>query len=311
MKGLFVINPNAGMRMFQQGAHEVAKHLLQNGTINYCSILYTRKGGDAFEITSGLKPGEWDFVLAAGGDGTVNEVVNGLATSNCGIPLLILGAGTTNDFITAVGIGRTPATLERLIKDFCVKEADIGVCNGHYFLNSCSGGVISNIAHSISPEQKAQFGILAYYSAGLSEIVEGNFKTAKIRITTPEETFDEEVFLLVIANSCQAGGFQNVAPKSRLNDGLLDVVLIKDVGAFDILPLIGMIQTGQHLNDKHIRFFQTNELRAELLDGDREFKLDYDGEFAGDMPLNVSVSDRKLKLIVPRRSLKVRRLFGS
>ena len=69
MKGLFVINPNAGMRMFQQGAHEVAKHLLQNGTIDYCSILYTRKGGDAFEITSSLKPGEWDFVLAAGGDG--------------------------------------------------------------------------------------------------------------------------------------------------------------------------------------------------------------------------------------------------
>ncbi len=311
MKGLFIINPNAGMRIFQSGAHDVAKHLAAAGLLTDWRFVYTQKGGDAFDATSKLSPGEYDFVLTAGGDGTINETVNGLVTSDCGIPMLPLGAGTTNDFVTALGIGRTPATIEGLIKEYCVKDVDVGVCNGHYFINVTSGGVISAIAHSIPAEQKAQFGILAYYSVGLKELGEGNLPTSRIRFKTPEETFEESVFLLVVANSCQAGGFQNIAPRSKLDDGLFDVCIVRTLGHFDVLPIISLMQAGQHTNDKRIRYFQTSAISAELVDGDGPFMLDYDGESAGPMPLDVRMSDRKLKLIVPGRSLKVKKLFGS
>ncbi|MCR5694331.1 MAG: diacylglycerol kinase family lipid kinase [Clostridia bacterium] len=311
MKALFIVNPNAGLRVFQNIAYDVARHLLQSGDLDVCQFLYTKKGGDAFEATAGLKPGEWDFVLAAGGDGTVNEVVNGLMTSDCGIPLLVLPAGTTNDFATALGIGRSSLALEKLVKSFCVKDVDVGVCNGRYFLNSASGGVISNIAHNIPPEQKAQFGILAYYSAGLKEFGDGNFTTSRLRITTKEETFEEDVFLLVIANSFQAGGFQNLAPAAKLDDGLMDVFVVRNVGPFDVIPLVSMIQTGQHVKDeKHFKCIKTDGMHVELL-GDGLFSLDCDGESLGKMPMDFKVSEKKLKLLVPANSPKTKKLFSS
>ena len=311
LKALFIINPNSGMRIIQVQALEMAKHLIKKRILESCNIISTQKGGDAFEITSKLHPGDWDFVLAAGGDGTINEVVSGLVTSDCGIPLLILGAGTTNDFATAVGIGKTAMTLEKLVKDFCVKDVDVGECNGHYFLNVVVGGTISNIAHSIPADQKAQFGILAYYFAGLKELGDGSFKNTKLRLTVNGETFDEDVFLLVVANSCQAGGFGSVAPKAKLDDGLFDVLVIKGIEKVDVIPLYSLIQSGKHLDSKYCRFFQTKAVHAELLEEGTGFQLDYDGERAGNMPLDIAVSDRKLKLIVPKRSAKTRKLFGA
>ncbi len=310
-RALFLINPNAGQRTFQANALNLVGNLLKKRFLSNCNVFYTQKGGDAFEITSKLRPDDYDFVLAAGGDGTINEVVSGLVTSDCRIPLLILGAGTTNDFATAVGIGKTPKTLEKLVRDFCVKDVDVGVCNGHPFLNVAAGGVISNIAHTIPASQKARFGILAYYFTGLKELGDDkNYRNTRIRFTVGGETFEENVFIVIVANSCQTGGFGKVAPRAKLDDGLLEVIIFHDIGKADVLPLYGMLQSGKHIDSKYVHYFQTNALRAELIDKDTGFMLDYDGESAGDMPLDIGVSDKKLRLIVPKKSLKTQRLFN-
>ncbi|MCR5056241.1 MAG: diacylglycerol kinase family lipid kinase [Clostridia bacterium] len=310
-RALFLINPNAGQRTFQANALNLAKRLLQKHLLFSCNIIYTQKGGDAFEVTSKLKPGEYDFLLAAGGDGTINEVVSGLVTSDCKIPLLILGAGTTNDFATAVGIGKDPMTLERLVKDFCVRDVDVGVLNGHPFLNVAAGGVISNIAHTIPASQKARFGILAYYFTGLKELGDDkNYRNTRIRFTINGETFEEGVFIMIVANSCQTGGFGKVAPGAKLDDGLLEVVIFKDIKKNDVLPLYSLLQSGKHIDSRYVRYLQTDAIHAELIDTDTGFMLDYDGEYAGNMPLDITVSDRKLKLIVPKNSLKTKRLFA-
>lgn len=312
MKALFIINPNAGLRNRQIRTHGLAKRLFKKRKLEKCEIVYTQKGGDAFAITSGLAPGEWDFVLAAGGDGTMNEVVSGLVTSDCGIPLLMLGAGTTNDFVTALGIGGSVSRLEKLVNDFCVRDVDIGICNGNYFLNVASGGIIPSIAHSIPADEKAHFGILAYYFAGLGKLVKGNFKTTKLYFTTRDETFEEDVFMLVISNSRRTGGFGRVSPKAKLDDGKFDVCIMRGIKRKDMIPLYLKIRTGRHIYDKRlIRYFQTDMIKVEQREGVDSFNLDYDGENAGGMPLDISLADRKLKLIVPGKSSKTKKLFGS
>ena len=309
VKGLYIINPNSGMRFLQGNAHTMARNMLKNGKLDECRFVYTRKGGDGFAAAASLKPGEFDFVLAAGGDGTVSEVVNGLMTSGCGIPLLILGAGTTNDFSSALGLGTGPLVLERLATDYYVREVDVGICNGRYFTNVTSGGMLSDIAHSTSPELKSVYGKMAYYAEGMRELGSLKLTSTRLRYISDKETIEEDTFLFAVVNSCQSGGFNRIAPLAKLDDGKIDVCIIKTIAPTDVIPLFNNIQMGMHPNDRNVRYFQTKKLRIELCNEADSFTVDCDGENAGSMPLEISVAPEKLKLIVPKQSAKAKKLF--
>ncbi|MBR5006462.1 MAG: diacylglycerol kinase family lipid kinase [Clostridia bacterium] len=309
MKGLYIVNPNSGMRILQVNAHTMARNMLRNGKLTECRFVYTQKGGDGFDAAAALKPGEYDFVLAAGGDGTVSEVVNGLMTSGCGIPLLILGAGTTNDFSTVLDLGTGPLTLERLATDYYVREVDVGICNGRYFTNVTAGGMLTAIAHSTSPELKSVYGKMAYYAEGMREL--GSFKltSTRLRYISDKETIEEDTFLFAVANSTQSGGFSRIAPLAKLDDGKIDVCILKPFVPAEMIPLFNKIQTGMHPTDRNVKYFQTKKLRIELCNEEDSVAVDCDGENAGSMPLEISVAPEKLKLIVPRHSTKAKKLF--
>lgn len=309
MKSLFIVNPTAGIKVLQNNVHVLSRLLLQQGVVTENDIFYTQKSGDAMKRAASLKKGEYDFVVAVGGDGTVSEVVNGIVDSKSEIPMTILGAGTTNDFVNALGMQSTPGAMLKVIKDFRVEDVDVGEMNGHYFMNVASGGMISEIAHKITNEQKSALGKLAYYVEGVKEVSNlKNLKTAKLRYEWDEGAFDEETFLLVVCNSCQSGGFTKIAPYAKLNDGLLDVCIIRKINADDVIPLFNKIQAGNHPNDPRTNYFTTSKLRVTKINEKDHFSLDRDGEDAGDMPMEVCIHKGLIKMIVPKNT-KTNKLF--
>ena len=163
MRGLFIINPSSGKQTNQGKALQAMHELLKDQVIEEAVVFYTRGKGDARKQAYEAKREEYDFVVAVGGDGTVNEVVSGLHLRGSGIPLAIFPSGTSNDFARSVGISPTVYCLYHLIKDCHAVAADIGRFNDRdYFLNVTAGGILSDVAHSVSVEAKTLFGKTAY-----------------------------------------------------------------------------------------------------------------------------------------------------
>lgn len=309
MRSLFIVNPEAGIKVLQKNVHTLSRLLLQTKTVSENTVFYTQKKDDAYEKAKSLKKNEFDFVVAVGGDGTVNEVVRGIVEGGSEIPLTILGAGTTNDFVNALGMGSGANAMLKIIRDFNVRDVDVGNMNGHLFINVASGGLISEIAHRITNEQKSAIGNLAYYVEGAKELTNiKKLKTARLHYVWDEGEFDEDTFLLIVCNSCQSGGFQKIAPLAKLDDGLLDVCIIKKIGGMDIVPVFNKIQSGAHINDPRVTYFKTRSLFVTKVNENEHFSLDYDGEDGGDMPMRVSSGMQKIKMIVPKTG-KAKRLF--
>jgi diacylglycerol kinase (ATP) len=149
-----IINPSAGRQFFQRNVARIIEKLSREKVLREVATVYTHGAGDAYEAASRLRPGEVDFVLAVGGDGTVNEVVNGLIHSGAQIPLSILPAGTVNDFAYAMKLPRDVAPYCSMIKDFRTVPIDVGKAGDQYFLNVAAGGMLTDVAYKVPSESK-------------------------------------------------------------------------------------------------------------------------------------------------------------
>lgn len=307
MKGLAIINPSSGKQIVQRNALDAINLMLTKGVADEIHLFYTQKKHDGKNRAAAITPGEYDFVMAVGGDGTVNEVVNGLVIGGSKTPLVIVGAGTTNDYATAMGIPKKPTHICEMVKNMNTVMSDVGKMNDEYFLNVAAGGILSEVAHNVSPDLKTSFGKLAYYVAGLKDL------TALKLDTTPLEfqldngvTFTEDVFCFVIANTCSVGGFAKITPKAKINDGKLDLCILKKVEPLDILPLVLKIQTGTHVDSPLVSYYQSSSIRVTPASGEADnFPVDYDGENGGTLPVCVSTCNQAVRLVVPNENLRL------
>ena len=131
-------------------------------------LLFTHKEGDGIKFSENYS-GE-DFIICSGGDGTVNEVVNGIYLSKRDTPLAILQSGTVNDFANAQGLPTNPLKFYKMIKNFNIKTIDIGLAGDRAFINVAAGGMLTEIAYTVPAEKKASLGDMAYYLEGVREL---------------------------------------------------------------------------------------------------------------------------------------------
>ena len=300
MRGLFIINPSSGKQTNQARALQAMHELLNDQIIKQATVFYTRGKEDAKTKAYEAKREDYDFVVAAGGDGTVNEVVSGLHMSGSGLPLAILPSGTTNDFATSVGIAPTVHCLYQLIKNFNVVAADIGRFNDKdYFLNVTAGGILSDVAHSVSVEAKTLFGKTAYVAEAVKKVSENHFKTTPLlfEMDGDREVFD--VFFFILANSKSVGGFPKICIDAKINDGYMDLCVVKNVDLLTELPVLTQIQAGTHIHNKLVEYRQVRDLKIFPTEESGEFHLDCDGEYAGELPLHAEVLQGGINLLLP------------
>lgn len=230
-------------------------------------------------------------VIVAGGDGTINVCVNAMITNNIELPLSIFPVGTANDFAYYFDI---PLDINGMV-DVAMGEhysfADVGVCNGKYYVNVAALGRLVDVSQKTDPNLKNTLGVLAYYIKGVSEIKD--LKPIPIKLTTDEKVYEENMFFMVVMNGVSAGGFNNISPDSDINDGRLDVVLFREMPIIELGTLIGKVKQGTHIEHKKVLSFQTDHL---IIESPENVPTDVDGEHGQKLPLEFSVLHNKLRI---------------
>lgn len=301
MRGLFIINPSSGRQNFKDKIKDIAGRLVLDQICNTIDVFYTKKQDDALHRAAALKPGEYDFVVAVGGDGTLNEVINGVVISESSTPVAVISAGTVNDFANYLKLPQTAQEFCEMIRDFQLKDVDVGKVNEKYFINVVAAGLLSDTGFKVSKDKKAVMGKLAYYLEGAADLPKQFGKTWKMRFTTEEKTLEEEVMLFMVANSQSVGGFHEIAPMASVSDGLFDAVIIKKTDIFQVLPLMLAILQGDHVKHPSIEYIQTKRLRIENLSAE-EINVDYDGEqLMEGFPVDIEIIPKAVRMVVPRK----------
>ncbi|MBR0381182.1 MAG: diacylglycerol kinase family lipid kinase [Eubacterium sp.] len=300
-KGLFIVNPSSGRQNFTDKLREIVGTLILRQICNTIDIYYTEKKDDAIRRTSELKEGEYDFVVAVGGDGTLNEVVNGVVKSGSGIPIALLSTGTVNDFGSYLNLPQDTRDFCRMIKDFELHGVDVGQVNDKYFINVVAAGMMSDIGFRVPKEQKAAFGKMAYYLEGAADIPNQLGNVFHMQFVTADTVVDEEVRLFMVANSRSVGGFKDIAPQASVSDGLFDVIIFKKMDLFQMFPLLFAVLSGDHVNHPMVEYLQTDKIHITNLSG-QEIAVDYDGEYLdGGFPLEISLHPKEVNFLVPKK----------
>lgn len=297
MRCLFVINPSSGTKTIQKKLDKMIGNLILEKTVNHVDVFYTKKKNDAYNRCYCLGEKEYDFLVSVGGDGTVNEIISGLIESESHIPLAILPAGTVNDFASHLKLPRTTSSFIKLIKEMHIQKVDIGKVNNQYFANVIACGMFTDISFQVGKAEKEKFGPLAYYATGIRELPQQLSTNMHLHITTNEEEFDEEASLFMITNTSQVGGFKGITPEASIEDGLLDLLIIRKCSTTDMIAVLKDYALNNHLNSPFIKYVQSSYIKIE---SDTDLIYDIDGEEGTSFPIEVSVEKQKLNLIVPK-----------
>ena len=266
----------------------------------------TFEKGDGRRFAREAAEGGTDLVIAAGGDGTIHEVGNGIhdhvaeralagdGPAACGPRLGIVPLGTGNDLAGALDV---PADIHAAVAAALVgtpTPIDVGLLNGEGFLNVSTGGIGAEATEEASDEVKRVLGPVAYFITGVRKFVTLEVSSARFR---GSETIYEGRFLIfAVGNSRRTGGGNWLTPKADLSDGLLDVCIVKEMPRRDLLGLLPDLRAGRHLGHPAVIYRQVPELTVESED---ELAVNVDGEPLGGRELHYALSPHRIVLMVP------------
>ncbi|MFC4770035.1 diacylglycerol kinase [Effusibacillus consociatus] len=286
-----IYNPSSGKEMMRQHLPEILDILESAGLETSCHM--TKGSDDAREAAVKAAADEFDYVIAAGGDGTVNEVVNGLSSAPIRPTLGILPAGTSNDLARALRIPRNLVKAAKQLTKFQVRPLDVGQANDHFFINIAGCGRITEITYEVPSKMKTALGQLAYYMKGLEKIPQ--LGAIHLEVEAPNFGFSGKAMLCLICNSRRVGGFEKLAPEAEPDDGLFDVILIKQSSIPDIVKLATQALRGEHIHNQRVMYFQTDRLK---ITSNERVDLNLDGEYGGSLPKEFRVLKHHLRVLV-------------
>lgn len=294
---VLLYNPKAGNRQIQSQIDYIAERMQK---MNYALRLYRSpmKGSITEYIQEYVSEQNTDLILISGGDGTLNECVNGLAQKQLDIPLAILPLGTANDFAYSAHIPNDIEGALDLIEIGELRYVDIGKVNDRYFINVCNMGLFSGISHIIDLELKKKFGKLAYYVKGIEELQ--NYQAMQLKVHIHDQIIENEYVLVLIFNGKAAGGFTKLAKDANIEDGVFDFIGIKKVEIHEIPLLFLKVLQGEHLKDPNIDYFISDQIKIECRNAERQFITDIDGEEGPDFPLHIEVKKKWIRMYLPK-----------
>lgn len=226
----------------------------------------------------------YDHIIIAGGDGTIDRVLNSMILAGINIPIGILPTGTANDFSKALNVTfEIEEGIERIIHSL-PKKIDIGKINDRYFVNVASAGMFTDVSQRINPDLKNSIGKVSYYIKGIEEAL--HLREFKINVFSEECNYNGNMYLMLVFNGKTAGNI-NLAYKAELDDGYLDVIIFKVMPIPRSIPLLINLLKGEHLdnsNEDELLYFKTKKIKIECCDG---LVTDIDGEKGPDFPLEI------------------------
>jgi YegS/Rv2252/BmrU family lipid kinase len=288
MKRLVIVNRHAGRRRASRSWDTVAAQFDPRIT----TVAETRGPGHASDLARSLAANE---IVVVGGDGTFSEVLTGLRS---GVDLALLPFGTGNDLARALNIPQDPKSAAKVALSGPFRTLD-----AYRWESTGSKGVGANIAGTgfdavvadrINRGMRFLTGTSAYVAAVLDCL--RTFKASEVRISVDGERIEAKAMLVAIANSSSYGGGMRIAPEARLEDGLLDIVIVGEVSKPDFLRTFPKVFSGTHLSHPAVRTMRGTEV---VLESYPPLPVLCDGEVVGSGWLKVAVVPSGFRLRVP------------
>lgn len=287
-----IYNPTSGREAFKKNLPEVLQKLEEAGYETSCHA--TIGAGDATKAAKIAVERRYDLLIAAGGDGTIHEVVNGLAEQEYRPRLGIIPMGTTNDFARALQIPRDiDGAVEIIVKGDTI-PVDIGRINDKHFINIAGGGRITELTYEVPSKLKTMLGQLAYYLKGMEMLP--SIKATQVRIEYDGKLFEGEAMLFLVGLTNSIGGFEKLAPDASINDGLFSLLIVKKTNLADFIRIATLAIRGEHVNDESVIYTQANRIKVTSPD---KLQINLDGEFGGLLPSEFENLYRHLEVFVP------------
>ncbi|WP_417595385.1 lipid kinase YegS [Oceanospirillum sp.] len=262
-------------------------------------VRVTWEEGDARRLACEARQLGVDIVVAAGGDGTLNEVVNGLMAADSRLEMPSLGViplGTANDFAVSCRIPLAPLEALMLITEVGPVAVDLARVNQRYYLNMASGGFGAQITTATPDELKRALGSLAYLLTGMSKFT--SIAAVEGQITAPDFSWHGQFMVLGVGNGRQAGGGHELCPEALLDDGLLDLNLLPKADQQTLTDTLQyfMLDNGSVMQDQMIhRRVPWLEIEAE-----QSMNINIDGEPVSGRHLRFEAVPGALKMHLPR-----------
>jgi diacylglycerol kinase (ATP) len=295
MRIKLIVNPASGGESALDHLPAINARLRQSGEVD---IVLTTGDGDGVEAGRRAVLDGYEQVFVAGGDGTLNEVVNGVAQVDGGLGRVVLGIvplGTGNDFATAIGVPAEPeAAVDALLRG-TVTPIDVGRVNDRCFLNISAGGFIAEVSDAVRPGLKTVLGKLAYLVGGAQVLLEHEPIAARVR-NGAEPATAVSLLAFAVCNSRLIGGGRLIAPHAVVDDGWLDVCLIHAMPTLEFIALLRRVSNGDHVEDDRVTYFRIQALDLAF---DHPVRLNTDGQVLEADRCRYDVLPGAARLLIP------------
>ncbi|GLO65225.1 diacylglycerol kinase [Oceanobacillus kimchii] len=293
-KARIIYNPTSGREAIKRALPNILEKLEVAGFET--STHATTCEGDATEAAKIAVERRYDLIIAAGGDGTINEVINGLAEQEHRPQLGIIPAGTTNDFARALHIPRDIDKAVDIIIEGNTMELDIGRVNDdHYFINIAGGGKLTELTYEVPSKLKTLLGQLAYYIKGIEMLP--FLKATRVKIEYDDQVLEDDIMLFLISNTNSVGGFEKLAPDAKLNDGYFDLLILKKTNLAEFIQIATLALRGDHFRSKNIIYTQAKHIKVS---NEEKMQLNIDGEYGGLLPGEFLNLRQHIEFYVPK-----------
>ena len=296
MNSLLIVNPAAGQGKpseSQEALHSALGPLLGG-------IFITQKPGDAeLAARKAAEGSEYDAVLVAGGDGTVNEVINGLMVGRTALPLGLIPLGTQNVLAHDLGLPSS-VSLEgtaAMLRSGKTRAIDIGQAGDRCFALMAGFGFDAQVVREVLHPVKDWIGPAAYAFATVGALA--RCQSSLLTLTLDDEEIRSEAYLVVVANAASyAYGQIKLAPFAALDDGWLDVCVFEKAPTrrFGFAGQLVAVLARRHLRDPRVRYYRARRIKIE---SDPPIQGQLDGENHGMTPLEITLLPRALSVFVP------------
>ena len=279
MRTRLIVNPVSGTDAAPGYLPEMNERL--RAAFGEIDIVMTVAAGDALNLARRSAEEGYERLFVAGGDGTLNEVLNGVASVRGALARTTFGViplGTGNDFAAALGLPEdVGAAVETMLAGRTV-AADVGVLNERYFVNVSAGGFIAEVSDAVNPQLKTIAGKFAYIIGGAQVLLEYEPVAARVSVVLEDGralTREAPVQMFAVCNSRLVGGGRPIAPTALIDDGALDVCVVEAVPTLEFIRLLGSVPGGGHIEDERVAYFRAREVELRF---ERAVKVNTDGE---------------------------------
>jgi len=296
-----IVNPVAGAYSTRRKWPLISQRLRGAGLL--FDYQYTEGVGHAIELARAATSNGYRYLVAVGGDGTVNEVANGIlySTGSGNTALGVVSTGTGSDFVRSVGIPRDYTTAcscltspQRLLIDVGIVEYQSqGKTQQRFFVNAAGVGFDAEVVKAVARWSR-YFGGTIPYLAGLLRCL-FNYRNKSVVLRLESKVEATHILSMVLANGCYLGGGMHVAPQAELGDGLLDVMIVGNIGKFELLKALHMVYKGTHIKHPKVRMDKTTHINIE---SSERVLVHADGELLGEAPASFWLMPSALSIVV-------------